>query len=126
MPWSKLGSKCAAVILILCSIIAFVQCQRFNRRQDVINDWIRTIRQSPKAHSISPSWNGKSPYNVIGVSNLPLQNEAGSDHEQPDFTAKSRQGEEESGLSDENNNGYAFKSRQRVYSNPDDDKNGTS
>jgi len=44
-------------------------------RRDAIGEWIRTIREKPRAHSLSPSWNGKSPYEVIGVSALPLQNE---------------------------------------------------
>ena len=59
-------------------LVAFSSSQRLHsqRRQDRINEWIKTIKQSPKGHSISPSWNGKSPYDVIGVSALPLQNEA--------------------------------------------------
>ena len=52
-----------------------------NRRQDIerqdrINQWIRTIREAPKGHSLSPSWTSKSRPQVIGVANLPLQNEA--------------------------------------------------
>ncbi len=47
-----------------------------SRRLDTINSWIKTIKQrSPQTNSISPSWNGKSPYRVIGVGGLPLQNE---------------------------------------------------
>ncbi len=46
------------------------------RRQDVINEWIRTIREAPKGHSLSPSWTSKSRPQVIGVAELPLQNEA--------------------------------------------------
>ena len=34
--------------------------------------------RSPNTNSISPSWNGKSPYKVIGVGGLPLQNEEDS------------------------------------------------
>ena len=46
-------------------------------RQDRINEWIRTIREAPKGHSMSPSWTSKSNRpQVISVSNLPLQNEA--------------------------------------------------
>ena len=46
-----------------------------NRRQDVINEWIRTIREAPKGHSMSPSWSSKQRPQVIGVGELPLQNE---------------------------------------------------
>lgn len=55
------------------------QCQRLlgnNRRQAVINEWIRTIREAPKGHSMSPSWTSKARPQVIGVGELPLQNEA--------------------------------------------------
>ena len=47
-----------------------------NRRQAVINEWIRTIREAPKGHSMSPSWTSKARPQVIGVGELPLQNEA--------------------------------------------------
>ena len=50
--------------------------QEFEERQDRINQWIRTIREAPKGHSLSPSWTSKSRPQVIGVANLPLQNEA--------------------------------------------------
>ena len=30
--------------------------QGAGRRDDVINDWIRRIREAPKGHSMSPSW----------------------------------------------------------------------
>ena len=46
------------------------------RRQDVIREWIRTIREAPKGHSMSPSWTSKSRPQIIGVAELPLQNEA--------------------------------------------------
>jgi hypothetical protein len=50
-----------------------------SRRLDTINAMISQIKQgSPKSNSISPSWNGKSPYRVIGVAGLPLQNEDGA------------------------------------------------
>ena len=39
-------------------------------------EWIRTIREAPKGHSMSPSWTSKSRPRVIGVGALPLQNEA--------------------------------------------------
>jgi hypothetical protein len=61
------------VLLTLCNIY---QGQRIENRQDVINQWIRTIRESPKGHSLSPSWTTKSRPQVIGVAHLPLQNEA--------------------------------------------------
>ncbi len=66
------------VAIFLSVIISSAYASSFpssNRRQDTINEWIRTIKRGPQAHSLSPSWNGKSPYRVIGVSNLPLQNE---------------------------------------------------
>ncbi len=64
-----------SVALLLLLPASNVHCQRADRRQDTIDEWIRTIKQSPRAHSLSPSWNGRSPYSVIGVSDLPLQNE---------------------------------------------------
>ena len=84
------------VITVSLAIVCFpsqVQCNRphykQNRRQDAINDWIRTIKSSPKSHSLSPSWSGATPYEVIGVSSLPLQNEAGSDYKFPKKNKKS-------------------------------------
>jgi hypothetical protein len=44
-----------------------------SRREDVIDDWIRKIREAPKGHSMSPSWSTKSRIPVIGVGELPLQ-----------------------------------------------------
>ncbi len=40
-----------------------------NRRQEVIQEWVRKIKQSPRGHSLSPSWSGKSPYQVRTESN---------------------------------------------------------
>ena len=42
----------------------------------MINQWIRTIREAPKGHSLSPSWTSKARPQIIGVADLPLQNEA--------------------------------------------------
>ena len=42
----------------------------------MINQWIRTIREAPKGHSMSPSWTSKARPQIIGVADLPLQNEA--------------------------------------------------
>ena len=50
--------------------------QRISARQDRIEEWIRTIREAPKGHSLSPSWTSKARPQVIGVGALPLQNEA--------------------------------------------------
>ena len=65
---------------ILVFFLGLVTSDRFlvygQRREDVINDWIRRIRQAPKGHSLSPSWSTKSRIPVIGVGRLPLQNEA--------------------------------------------------
>ena len=50
-----------------------------SRRLEAIDSWINNIKsRSPNTNSISPSWNGKSPYKVIGVGGLPLQNEEDS------------------------------------------------
>jgi len=49
---------------------------QFNRRDEVIGDWVRRIREGPKGHSMSPSWSSRSRIPVIGVGDLPLQNEA--------------------------------------------------
>lgn len=49
---------------------------QFNRRDEIIGDWVRRIREGPKGHSMSPSWSSKSRIPAIGVGDLPLQNEA--------------------------------------------------
>ena len=47
-----------------------------SRRLEAIDSWINNIKsRAPNTNSLSPSWNGKSPYKVIGVGGLPLQNE---------------------------------------------------
>lgn len=53
-----------------------IQKRQQQRRQEVISDFLQTLKNTPKAHSISPSWNGKSQYQVIPINHLPLQNEA--------------------------------------------------
>ena len=50
-----------------------------SRRLEAIDSWMHNIKSNyPNTNSISPSWNGKSPYKVIGVGGLPLQNEEDS------------------------------------------------
>ena len=68
-------------VVVVVAVLAVEMCcgqQQLtsNRREDVINDWIRRIREAPKGHSMSPSWSSKSRIPVIGVGELPLQNEA--------------------------------------------------
>jgi len=46
-----------------------------SRQDEVIDDWVRKIREGPKGHSLSPSWSSKSRIPAIGVGELPLQNE---------------------------------------------------
>ena len=64
-----LWTFCCVALAQICA------AQNSNRREAVINEWIRTIREAPKGHSISPSWSSKSRIPVIGVGGLPLQNE---------------------------------------------------
>ncbi len=65
------------VFVTFCCLLGFTTvCAQSGRREDVINDWIRKIREAPKGHSMSPSWSSKSRIPVIGVGELPLQNEA--------------------------------------------------
>ncbi|CAB4061490.1 unnamed protein product [Lepeophtheirus salmonis] len=67
----------AFLILVIVSSSVFTQSDRrlIQRRRDAINNWIRRIRSSKRGYSLSPSWNGKSPYQVPSVANLPLQSE---------------------------------------------------
>ena len=70
-----------AVLLLLLAILGSINAQPFrnkqpNDRRDVIQKWIRTIQEAPKGHSMSPSWTSRSRPQVIGVGELPLQNEA--------------------------------------------------
>ena len=88
-PLSKLVS--VLVVYILCNKITSGQRNNnINNRQDVINQWIRTIREAPKGHSLSPSWTSKARPQIIGVANLPLQNEAvqlNSENSVPNFNS---------------------------------------
>jgi len=64
------------IIIFLATVSDYCLSQRINSRKDRIQEWIRTIREAPKGHSMSPSWTSKSRPRVIGVGALPLQNEA--------------------------------------------------
>ena len=65
----------AISLVVFVTFTTFVQGQ-FNRRDEIIGDWVRRIREGPKGHSMSPSWSSKSRIPAIGVGDLPLQNEA--------------------------------------------------
>lgn len=77
------------VLLLLVAASALAQRYNNNRRQEVIQEWIRTIREAPKGHSMSPSWTSKSRPKVIGVGELPLQNEASGPASNVDSSPKS-------------------------------------
>ena len=50
------------VLWTICLAVLAHNCagQGSNRREAVIQDWIRKIREAPKGHSMSPSWSTKS------------------------------------------------------------------
>ncbi len=84
----------SVINIFLILLVSLNVCQSQQRRQgSLIDEWIRTIRQSPRAHSLSPSWNGKSPYDVIGVSNLPLQTEIKEGEQSSQAGVEPRKGE---------------------------------
>ena len=71
----KLSPYHQVLLGLILLILADNHASQAQRREEVIKDWIRTIREAPKGHSMSPSWTSKARPRVIGTGELPLQNE---------------------------------------------------
>ncbi|XP_059088801.1 uncharacterized protein LOC131884923 [Tigriopus californicus] len=89
MRWLRCSTWLIGLVLVQTVRTIRIQKRQQQRRQEVISDFLQTLKNTPKAHSLSPSWNGKSQYQVVPINHLPLQNEANV--ESPSAVAASSQ-----------------------------------